>query len=142
MNRPKRFGLIAIGGFGLLSLHAMVYWAGLTGGFFFDDSANILEPAGIQVKNISLNALLNVWESGIAGPLGRPISLLSFAANYYFSGFDPYWFKLTNLLIHCVNALLAYLFCLLLIRTTKRSILGLGAKEHLSACLLYTSICV
>ena len=133
MNRPKRFGLIAIGGFGLLSLHAMVYWAGLTGGFFFDDSANILEPAGIQVKNISLNALLNVWESGIAGPLGRPISLLSFAANYYFSGFDPYWFKLTNLLIHCVNALLAYLFCLLLIRTTKRSILGLGAKEHLSA---------
>ena len=97
MNCPKRFGLIVIGGFGLLSLLAMVYWAGLTGGFFFDDSANILKPAGIQVKNISLNALLNVWESGIAGPLGRPISLLSFAANYYFSGFDPYSVSYTHL---------------------------------------------
>ncbi len=93
---------------GLCLLVAAIYWPGLSGGFFFDDSANILEPAEIQLKSFSIEALRDLWESGKAGPLGRPVSMFSFAANYYFSGFNPFFFKLTNLAIHCLNGFLLY----------------------------------
>ena len=107
-------GLIT--GVAVLVLSVAIYWPGLSGGFFFDDSANILESASIQLKSVSTESLLRVWESGKAGPLGRPVSMLSFAANYYFSEFDPFWFKLTNLLIHCVNGVLVYFLGLLMLR--------------------------
>ncbi|MCC6440660.1 MAG: hypothetical protein IT476_08570, partial [Rhodanobacteraceae bacterium] len=35
--------------------------------------------------------------------------MLSFAANHYLTGMDPYWFKLTNLCIHLLNGLLVFL---------------------------------
>jgi len=89
-------------------LLAAVYWRGLSGGFFFDDYANIIGSAEIQLNSISIESLRNLWESGRAGPLGRPVSLLSFAANYYFSGFTPFVFKLTNLAIHGFNGVLIY----------------------------------
>lgn len=94
---------------GLCLLVAAIYWPGLSGGFFFDDFANIVEPAEIQLDSISIESLRSLWDSGRAGPLGRPVSLLSFAANYYFSGFNPFYFKLTNLAIHCANGFLVYL---------------------------------
>lgn len=102
---------------GALSLLlAAIYWPGLSGGFFFDDYVNILEPAEIQLNSISFEALRNLWESGRAGPLGRPVSLLSFAANYYFSGFNPFAFKLTNLAIHGLNGFLIYILTGLFLR--------------------------
>lgn len=113
-NFPFAASLVA--GCVLLMLGVTIYWPGLSGGFFFDDSANILESAGVQLKSISTESLLKVWESGIAGPLGRPVGMLSFAANYYFSEFDSFWFKLTNLLIHCVNGVLVYFLALLMLR--------------------------
>ena len=111
-NLVYRFCIAA----GLSSLLAAVYWRGLSGGFFFDDAVNILETAELQLKRISIEALQAVWQSGKAGPLGRPVSLLSFAANYYFSGFNPYYFKLTNLAIHGLNAFLVYFLTRLLAR--------------------------
>lgn len=114
-------------------LVAAIYWPGLKGGFFFDDSVNILEPAGIQLTSLSRESLLNVWESGVGGPLGRPISMLTFAANYYFFEFDPFWFKLTNLLIHCGNGVLIYFLSLLLLRTLDQSIDRLYSARLIAA---------
>lgn len=84
----------------------ILYWPGLSGGFFFDDALNILEPASIQIKEFSIDSIRELMNGGQAGPLGRPLSVLSFAVNYYFSGFDPFAFKLTNVIIHCVNSVL------------------------------------
>ncbi len=78
------------------------------GGFFFDDSINIIESPWVKLSEFSIESMLGVWESGVAGPLGRPLSMLSFAINYYFSGFDPFYFKLTNLIIHFLNGMLLY----------------------------------
>lgn len=107
--------------FGILlcSLTMLTYWAGLSGGFFFDDSVNFLEPSDIRISNFSVESLLRVWESGKSGPLGRPVSMLTFAANYYFSGFEPFVFKLTNLLIHCINGLLVYFLTRLILRSVE-----------------------
>lgn len=111
----------AIGVMILLAL-LLIYGPGLRGGFFFDDSANIIESSGVQITSVSFEALRGVWHSGIAGPLGRPVSMLSFAANYYLAGYAPYWFKLSNLLIHCTNAVLVFCLILLLLRDAGHSL--------------------
>ncbi len=91
---------------GLLLL--AVYWPGLAGGFFFDDGPSILQAPGVQMRELSAEALAKAWSSGGAGPTGRPVAQLSFALNYYFSGFDPRAFKLANLLIHALCGVLIY----------------------------------
>ena len=94
--------------FGVLAVFS-VYWPGLHGGFFFDDHPNIVLNPGVKLAHLSWESLRLAWSSGISGQFGRPVSQLSFALNYYFSGFSPFAFKLTNLVIHCLNGVLVYL---------------------------------
>jgi hypothetical protein len=89
-----------------------IYWPGLHGSFFFDDNPNILQNKTLQLQDISAASLLSAALSGLSGGIGRPISQLSFALNHYFSEFDPFAFKLTNLLIHCLNGVLIYFLAL------------------------------
>ncbi len=96
-------------------LLTLIYWPGLHGGFFFDDEPNILQVAGIQIASLSLESLQQAWSSGGSGPSGRPIAQLSFALNYFFSGFDPFAFKATNLAIHLVNGLWVFAIAQLLL---------------------------
>ncbi|UCV29286.1 hypothetical protein [Ferribacterium limneticum] len=89
-------------------LVVMVYWAGLNGGFFFDDEASILHVEGVRLSTLSLDAIHLAWVSGSSGPSGRPVAQLSFALNHYFSGFDPFAFKATNLAIHLACGFLVF----------------------------------
>lgn len=86
-----------------------IYWAGLHGAFIFDDEANILLVDGIRMTDFNAQSLALAAGSGHAGPFGRVVAQLSFALNHYFSGFDPFVFKATNLAIHAANGLLVYL---------------------------------
>lgn len=86
-----------------------IYWPGLVGAFFFDDEANILRRTGLRMDHLSLESVWLALSSGTAGPSGRPVSQLSFAFNYFFSGFNPFAFKLTNVVIHCLNGILVFL---------------------------------
>lgn len=87
----------------------IVYFPGLYGNYVFDDNANILNNKKLAIDKITLELLSSAAYSGDAGPLGRPLSMLSFAMNYYFSGFEPFYFKLTNLIIHTLNTLFVFL---------------------------------
>ncbi|RKG51438.1 hypothetical protein D7V68_02110 [Acinetobacter cumulans] len=90
-----------------------IYAPGLNGDYVFDDSANILENQKLILEKLVFEELDRAWNSGDAGPLGRPISMLTFALNYYFVGsFEPYYFKLTNLFIHLFNGILLYFIAL------------------------------
>ncbi|WP_417067895.1 hypothetical protein [Niveibacterium terrae] len=91
------------------------YWPGLYGNYVFDDPANILENSRLAIKSLELSALRAAFWSGDAGPLGRPFSMLTFALNHYFTGFDPFYFKLTNLVIHLINTVLVYRLARLLL---------------------------
>ena len=82
------------------------YWIGLFGDFAFDDYVNIVDNVALRVGGDSLPAMVSAATSGISSPVGRPISMVSFALNYQFFGQAPFSFKLTNLVIHYVNALL------------------------------------
>ncbi len=91
---------LRFGCFGIAFFLLLLYWPSLNGGFLFDDEPSILLAEGIRITTISLESLRQAWSSGIAGPSGRPIAQLSFALNYFFSGFNPFAFKATNLAIH------------------------------------------
>lgn len=94
-----------------------VYWPGLYGGFLFDDYPNIVDNHGVQPSNASFSSLVGAALSSPSSEFKRPLASLSFAANYLISGIDPYWMKLTNLVIHLLNGLLVFLLARILLRT-------------------------
>lgn len=96
----------------ILAFTLFLYWSGLSGDYVFDDPANILNNQKIAIGSLDQASLKSAWYSGDAGPLGRPISMLSFALNYYFTGFNPFYFKLVNLIIHLMNGILVFVISL------------------------------
>lgn len=81
----------------------LAYRPGLTGPFLFDDSYTIENNQALAIPDLSIGNLKRVAFSASAGPLARPISMMSFAVNRYTTGLDPYFFKLTNVVIHLFN---------------------------------------
>lgn len=101
--------------FCIVILAVACYLPGLTGSFIFDDGANISNNPGLKISSLDAASLLQAAHSGGAGPLKRPVSMMSFALNYYVTGLDAYYFKLVNLGIHLVNGLLVFAFARLLL---------------------------
>lgn len=91
---------------GLLGLALGIYWPGLHGGFIFDDIPNIVDNPALRITNLSPATLAASLTGLAAGPLGRPVAVISFALTHYFFGLDAFAFKAINLLIHAANALL------------------------------------
>ncbi|WP_211234476.1 hypothetical protein [Solimonas soli] len=85
-----------------------IYWSGLYGGFLFDDYPNIIENTAVQPERLGAAELVRAALSSPASEFRRPLASLSFAINYLTGGLDPFWMKLTNLLIHLVNGILFY----------------------------------
>jgi protein O-mannosyl-transferase len=84
------------------------YWAGLHGSFVFDDVGNIVDNPTLRTFDGSLQSLIAAATSGTSSPLGRPLSMASFALNYSMFGDSAFPFKLVNLVIHLINALLVW----------------------------------
>ena len=99
-----------------LLLTAGVYWPGLFGNFLFDDFPNIVDNQGVQPHQASLASLINAALSSPASDFKRPLASLSFAINYLLTGLNPYWMKLTNLLLHLMNGWLVYTLAFLFLR--------------------------
>ncbi len=83
----------------------IAYQPGMSGTFVFDDNPNIVNNASIAIQDLHPDTLTRAAFSSSSGPLRRPLSMLSFAANYYATEFNPFYFKMTNLVIHLVNGL-------------------------------------
>ncbi len=94
----------------LCVITAIVYWPGLSGSFMFDDFPNILDNSALRVFDGSLSSLVAASSNGGASPLGRPLSVASFALNLHAYGASPFSFKVVNLLIHLANGLLVFVF--------------------------------
>lgn len=92
-------------------LAVLAYSDGLRGPFVFDDYNNIVANKALFGISDAGDGVLQALLSGNAGPLKRPLSMLSFALNHAATGLDAFYFKLTNLAIHLVNALLVFLVC-------------------------------
>jgi hypothetical protein len=99
---PTRAGRAAtIAGVALLA-----YAAGVAGPFILDDHVNLLPVWLWWAGQRELEGIF----SNPSGPAGRPLAMLSFAANALAGGQHPFGYKLVNLLLHLGNAgLLWYL---------------------------------
>lgn len=117
----------------LLLVAALAYWPGLSGGFVFDDHVNILGNPSLKTFDGSLVSLWEASMGGTASPLGRPLSLATFALNLHFGGDGAFYFKLANLLIHLANGLLVYW----LVRQAWPRLVGNGSEK--SAALWVTA---
>ena len=88
----------------------LVYLPARTGEFALDDYTNVVNNDAIAIHDLDWQSLSHAMFSFQAGPAMRPLSMLSFALNAYFTGpEDASAFKATNLAIHLVNALLVWL---------------------------------
>ena len=91
------------------------FYPGLQGGFLFDDTANIVRNTSLHIRHITLENLAYAAYSFEPGGSSRPLAMLSFALNFWHTGLDPFYFKLTNLVIHgLTSVVLLYFFHLLL----------------------------
>ena len=93
----------------------LVYQRGLSGPFLFDDGPNIVQNTSLAIRDLNPHTLKQAAFSGHSGPLLRPLSMMSFAANEYATGLDPYYFKLTNLVIHLCNGVGLFILTWLLL---------------------------
>lgn len=92
----------------VLALLVIVFAPGLGGGFFFDDLPNIVKNESVHIQTLSFDSLAASTLGLSAGPLGRPVSVISFALTHYFFGLDACAFKAVNLLIHAINGVLVF----------------------------------
>jgi hypothetical protein len=94
----------------VIAIAICVYLPGLRGGFALDDYTNVVNNAAIAISNLGWDSLVHAMFSFQAGPAMRPLSMLSFALNAYFTGPEgSLAFKATNLAIHISNAALVLL---------------------------------
>lgn len=100
----------------------VVYYPGLRGPFVFDDQYNIAFNPAMAVVKLDATSLADAALANDSGPLKRPLPSLTFALNHYLAGgFDnTFAFKITNLLIHLINAGLIYWLSLLLLTRLAR----------------------
>lgn len=136
-TRDSRLPAVVVGVV-VAALAVALYWAGFSGGFFFDDEANVLSPEGVHMKSLTVDSIREAYGSGISGPLGRPVAQLSFALNYFASGPDPFVFKATNLVIHLLVGGLAFLVARRLLAS--RMVAGLTAALWLLHPIQLTSV--
>jgi protein O-mannosyl-transferase len=97
--------------FGLLILSsALVFLPGRSGPLIFDDYSNLVENSYVKIKTLSAENLERAAYSLDAGPLQRPIPMVTFALNYYWTGsfYNTLPYKLTNIAIHALNGLLVF----------------------------------
>jgi len=122
----------------------LVYRPGLHGPFIFDDGLNIVSNQHLRLDDFSLRSLTEAAFSTPNGLFRRPISMLSFAFNFYFdrNNIAPFpaafSFKLTNLAIHLLNGIAIFNLTRLLValyRERRQPNLPSAYQEWLALCV-------
>jgi tetratricopeptide (TPR) repeat protein len=92
---------------GLPLLAALAYASALHNPFAYDDLSAIQDNA--LIRQISLAPVFlhgGVSSSGFANGQFRPLTIFSFALNYSAGGVNPFGYRLVNLILHALNAVL------------------------------------
>ncbi len=92
----------------IILVSTAVYWGSLQHQFALDDLIHITTNQDIRIltKDSSKELFL---KSTYPGNLYRPLVTLSYAVTYHFAGLDPFFYHLTNLVLHILVALMVFL---------------------------------
>lgn len=107
----------------VLAAGLLLYLPGINGPFLFDDYHNFLRNTFVHMTELNSHGVLDAVFSGGGHFPGRGLARLSFALNFYFSEgvFSARSVKLTNILIHLLNAIVVFALArALLIEHAKR----------------------
>ena len=100
----------------LTGLTLLIYANSLSNGFVFDDVPLIQD-------NQQIRSLREV--GAIFGRQGyRPVRTLTYALNYGLFGLQPFYFHLTNVLLHAANGVLVFLLLRRLLSGPRRALVG------------------
>lgn len=83
----------------IVSIAALVLYAPIIGNSFVNDDFLVL-------KKVCIDGQLNT--KGFF----RPLSDITLYGNYLLAGFDPVFYHITNIIVHALNSLLLFHFCL------------------------------
>lgn len=101
MARPE-LAQACLAAFMIVAIGWIVYSSTATSPFLLGDQDTIVNNSAMhQLATTSLD-----WNDQI-----RPISAMSFALNWSFGDGTPYFFQVSQILIHLLNALLVFLLC-------------------------------
>jgi tetratricopeptide (TPR) repeat protein len=94
----------------LIAGSAATFLPGIAGPFIFDDYSNLIHNSYVKITALDVESLRRAAYSLDAGPLQRPVAMATFALNHYWAGTfrNPVPYKLTNIAIHSINALLIW----------------------------------
>lgn len=97
----------------VLVLTLLCFLPSLKGSFLnWDDEPYLVDE--YRYRGLSAARLRWMSTTTLGGPY-QPLTWLSFSLDHLLWGMDPWGFHLTNVLLHALNALLFYLFCLRLL---------------------------
>lgn len=84
----------------------LTFWNGLSSPLLYDDAASVLQNSSIRDVADVPAVLSPPAETPVAG---RPLANLSFALNYAAGGIDPLGYRVTNLALHLMCAIVLLL---------------------------------
>lgn len=126
MLSPLRLCLIA-----LFALNIFIYSQSADGPYIIDDIPNLTNNSHLIIEQLNLESIKNAALSSPASRFYRPVSMLSFAANYTLAGNkSPYSIKITNIFIHALIGLGIFLLTInLLPKISNQSLLHADGKH-------------
>jgi len=102
LRSPKWWVLAFLAAAGIIAI------PGLHGSWILDDFENIVNNSRLYPAHLTWHTLVAAAFSSPSSPLHRPLSDLTFLFNFETTGANPFWFKLTNLVIRLINGMLGY----------------------------------
>ncbi len=115
---------------GLWILIGVGYSNSLTVSWHLDDYPNIVNNEKIQITQFDYDSVVDTFFAGNSGKLYRPVSMVSFALNWYYSANRVFGYHVVNLLIHCINSFFLYLIVLSLLQEPRFYGLYSSSKKH------------
>ena len=91
-------------GAALLALTLLAYLPALDNGFIWDDDDYVTANPTLR----SLDGLRRIWLEPGAVPQYYPLTFTSLWVDYHLGGLDPFGYHLVNVLLHGLNAILAW----------------------------------
>ncbi|MDA8091283.1 MAG: tetratricopeptide repeat protein [Nitrospiraceae bacterium] len=95
----------------LLVLAGTVYANSLFSGFVWDDNSLIIKKSAFFSHPENVLKIFMSSDSGLGqkNPYYRPFNIVTYMADHYLWGLNPFWYHLENVLLHALVVILFYL---------------------------------
>jgi len=109
---------------GIIILTFWCYHYSLGNEFTSWDDARFI-PQNIFIKSFSPANLKMMLFHDITGDYYNPVTMISYAINYHFSGLSPESYYLVNIIIHILNSIIVFFLALMILKVMEKNGYGI-----------------